>query len=299
LKILIIGSEGFIGGHLVEYFRHRHEVSGVGLVPEPSQPYQYFQVSISQPGWVNIFKTRSFDICINAAGSASVPYSMQHPASDFEYNVLHTMQLLEAIRLYSPACRYLHISSAAVYGSPRSLPVEEAHHIQPLSPYGWHKFMAENICREYTYIYNIATSIVRPFSVYGPGLRKQLFWDLYQKYRSGDKSIELWGTGNESRDFIYISDLCYSFDLIIQHSAFRANIYNIASGIETTVKEAAGLLFAELDKTIAITFNNHVREGDPLNWRASIESIGKYGFSAKVSFSQGIKNLGQWLKSLS
>jgi UDP-glucose 4-epimerase len=299
VKILIIGSEGFIGSHLVEYFRHRHEVYGAGLIPEPSQPYQYFQVSAAQPDWVNIFKTQSFNICINAAGSASVPYSMQHPASDFEYNVLHTMQLLEAIRLHSPLCRYLHISSAAVYGSPKSLPIEEAHHIQPLSPYGWHKYMAENICREYTLIYNIATAMVRPFSVYGPGLRKQLFWDLYQKFKSGDKQIELWGTGNESRDFIYISDLCYSFDLIMRHSAFRGTTYNIASGTETTVKEAAALLFAELDKKIAVTFNNHVREGDPINWQADISSILKYGFSPKISFPKGIQNLGQWLRSLS
>ena len=298
MKILVIGSEGFIGSHLVEYFRHRHEVSGCGLVPEPSQPYQYFQVSLPKPDWTSIFQARSFDVCINAAGSASVPYSMQHPSADFEYNVLHTAQLLETIRLHSPSCRYLHISSAAVYGSPKALPVTEDHHIQPMSPYGWHKYMAENLCREYTHIYNIGTAIVRPFSVFGPGLRKQLFWDLYQKYKTGNKQIELWGTGNESRDFIYITDLCYCFDLIIQHSSFRASTYNVAAGAETTVKEAASLLFAELDDSIRITFNNQVREGDPLNWRACIDSICKYGFNPKISFSQGIKNLGRWLKSL-
>jgi UDP-glucose 4-epimerase len=299
LKILVLGSEGFIGSHLVEYFRRQHEVSGAGLVPEPSQPYRYFQVTAANPDWLSIFQSQAFDVCINAAGSASVPYSMQHPGIDFEYNVLHTKQVLETIRLHSPACRYLHISSAAVYGSPRSLPVKEDHHIQPLSPYGWHKYMAENLCREYTYIYNVPTAMVRPFSVFGPGLRKQLFWDLYQKSKSGNKKIELWGTGNESRDFIYISDLCLSFDLIIQHSSFQAGIYNIASGVETTVKEAAGLLFAELDKSIEITFNNHVREGDPLNWKADISGITRYGFAPKMSFAQGIKNLGQWLRSLS
>jgi nucleoside-diphosphate-sugar epimerase len=65
------------------------------------------------------------------------------------------------------------------------------------------------------------------------------------------------------------------------------------------VKEAAELLFAELDKSIEITFNNHVREGDPLNWKADISGITRYGFAPKISFAQGIKNLGQWLRSLS
>ena len=103
MKILIIGSEGFIGSHLVEYFRRQYEISGAGLVPEPSQPYQYYQVDALRPDWLSIFKANTFDICINAAGSASVPYSMQHPSHDFEHNVLHTMQLLETIRLHAPA----------------------------------------------------------------------------------------------------------------------------------------------------------------------------------------------------
>jgi len=82
---------------------------------------------------------------------------------------------------FNNKCKYLHISSAAVYGNPKQLPVKETDNCQPLSPYGWHKWMSELICQEYFRLYNIRSLIVRPFSVYGPGLRKQLFWDLYGK----------------------------------------------------------------------------------------------------------------------
>lgn len=299
MKILVIGSEGFIGSHLIDYFSKKHEVYGAGHEPVPSRPYNYIPLSITQPDWAGILESQPFDICINAAGSANVPYSMSHPLYDFEHNVLHTIQILEAIRLHRPSCKYLHISSAAVYGSPKSLPISETHHIQPLSPYGWHKTMAENICREYFFIHKIGTVITRPFSVYGPRLRKQLFWDMFQKFRSGQRDIELWGTGNESRDFIFIHDLCYVFDLIIQQSSFESNVYNIASGEETTVREAATLLFAELDKDIVLRFNNHVREGDPINWRADIENIRSLGFNPTISFAEGIIKTSQWLKNQS
>ncbi len=298
MKILVIGSEGFIGSHLIEYFSKEHTVAGAAHEAVASRTYRFFNLTVSQPDWAGIFQADQFDFCINAAGSANVPYSMTHPLYDFEHNVLHTIQLLEAIRLYQPACKYLHISSAAVYGSPQSLPIKETHHVQPLSPYGWHKYSAENICREYHFIHKVNTAITRPFSVFGPRLRKQLFWDLYLKHKTGKSAIDLWGTGRESRDFIYISDLCYSFELIMQQSPFDADVYNIASGVETTVEEAATALYSELGGDVLLNFNQHVREGDPINWRADISAIQHFGFTPKVTFPEGIKKLSQWLKSL-
>ena len=196
-KVIILGSEGFIGSHLVKHFlASGYQVAGCDLYEGISRGYAYFKVSRLSPEWEDVFSRETYDCCINAAGSGNVPYSMSHPFIDFEANTLDTIRVLEAIRRYIPTCRYLHLSSAAVYGNPGVLPVSEDASKHPLSPYGWHKWMAEQICREYHTVYHIAAAAVRPFSVYGPGLRKQLFWDIFQKLKADPATIEMWGTGS-------------------------------------------------------------------------------------------------------
>jgi dTDP-glucose 4,6-dehydratase/UDP-glucose 4-epimerase len=98
----------------------------------------------------------------------------------------------------------------------------------PISPYGYHKLAAENLCKEFNDIYNIQTLIVRIFSAYGPGLKKLLFWDLHQKSLSSDK-VELFGTGEETRDFIFIDDLVKALELVMVNSLYENDIINIES----------------------------------------------------------------------
>lgn len=296
-NILIIGSEGFIGSHLVTHFNKAHQVYGIDLLGSPTQVYRYWQNSRSNNILETCFKETQFNVCINAAGSGNAGYSMQHPLSDFELNVLQTQHVLDIIRGFQPDCKYLHFSSAAVYGNPRHLPVQETDMIDPLSPYGWHKYMAENLCTEYNKIYSVPTAILRPFSVYGPGLKKQLFWDLYQKIKGNESRIELWGTGKETRDFIYIKDLCYCIDLIMQKSEFASTVYNIGVGEETTILRAATALGALLNPGIKIEFNKQAKPGDPQNWKADISKITSLGFTPKFGFDEGILNIANWIQT--
>jgi dTDP-glucose 4,6-dehydratase/UDP-glucose 4-epimerase len=223
---------------------------------------------------------------------------MSHPFIDFESNTLDTMRILEAIRRFNITCRYLHISSAAVYGNPEALPVNEDTSKLPLSPYGWHKLMAELICQEYNGVYKLPTASVRPFSVYGPGLKKQLFWDIFQKAKINPKRIELWGTGKETRDFIYIDDLTYCISIIIEKAQMVGEVYNIASGEESTIKSAVEFFFNCMGWSTQMTFNNNVREGDPLNWQADIKKIVEMGFVPGTSLKQGLIRLSEWLKAV-
>jgi UDP-glucose 4-epimerase len=299
MKIIILGSEGFIGSHLVRYFDQLgYKVFGCDLIEKRSAFFTYFQIEKSLLQWGSIFSEHQFDFCINAAGNGNVNYSLTHPFEDFESNTIDTIEILDSIRKYSPACRYLHISSAAVYGNPASLPVHESAVCNPVSPYGWHKLMAEQVCREYHAIYNIPVVIVRPFSIYGPGLKKQLFWDTYAKYKESPGSIELWGTGNESRDFIYIDDVLRSFDLLLNKAAMQAEVYNLASGNETLIKDAVDKLFSSMDARPVVQFNNKTREGDPLNWQADVTAIAGLGFVPLVSLETGIEKVAKWLSSL-
>jgi nucleoside-diphosphate-sugar epimerase len=297
LKLLVLGSEGFIGSHCVTHFLSRgHEVAGADLFEQPTQQYEYRRISRLSQEMDEWLKEKSFEAVINAAGSANVPFSMTHPVLDFESNCLDTLQVLDGIRQQQPACRYLHISSAAVYGNPLRLPVAEEDQAMPLSPYGWHKLMGELLCREYTSIYGLRTAIVRPFSVYGPGLRKQMFWDLYQKTKAGGP-IQLIGTGKESRDYIHINDVVLAFELILQKSEMKGEIYNIASGEEVTIEKVVRIYFDALSAGNGYTFNGIVRKGDPLNWQANVNKLSKLGFTCKTNLTDGLQQLSKWIKA--
>lgn len=300
MKLLILGSEGFIGRHCVEFYLDAGAtVAGADLYEQPGSSYTYYKISRLSPELDEVLAKGPFDAVINAAGSGNVPYSMTHPLIDFEANCLDAVRVLETIRRFSPSSRYIHLSSAAVYGNPVSLPVAEEQALQPLSPYGYHKLIAEQLCKEYTALFNLSTAIVRPFSVYGPGLQKQMFWDIYKKTQADAGTISLFGTGKESRDYIYVKDLVMALDCILQKGEMKGEIYNLASGTETTIAEAVKVYFAALNMPPRYQFNGVVRPGDPLNWCADITNLTKLGFAATTSLEQGLANTAAWLKTLS
>ena len=300
MRLLVLGSEGFIGSHCVSYFFEKgHIVYGVDLFEQPTKKYNYTKVSRLSPELDELFASETFDVVINAAGSGSVPYSMAHPVLDFEANSLDTIRVLDAIRKHQPACKYLHLSSAAVYGNPKKLPIQEEDLTFPLSPYGWHKLIAEHLCREYSTIFGLRTAVARPFSVYGPGLKKQLFWDVFQKINSREEgSVHLFGSGNESRDYIFISDLIAGLDTIIAHGEMAGEAYNLASGTETKVAEAVSLFIKSLSVNVVVAFDKAVRPGDPLNWCADTTKLRKLGFNSSVSLNDGFVRLAKWLVQL-
>lgn len=294
MKILIVGSMGFIGSHAYHYFSAKHQVWGADVVPNPGAE-NYYQLDKSDTDYSPVFSKQQFDICINASGNGSVPISINKPVFDFELNVTNTIKLLDAIRIQNPSCKFIHMSSAAVYGNPPSLPVTEDLQLKPMSPYGWHKLYSEQICKEYYYMYNLHTINLRLFSVYGEGLKKQLFWDTFQKCQSS-KEIELFGSGNETRDFIYIGDLMKALECVMHRGLFNGEAINVSSGIETSIRDAATIFCAEVDEKIKLKFNNIVKPGDPYNWRADVSTLCGWGFSPQTSINEGLKNTAKWLK---
>lgn len=297
-SVLILGSEGFIGRHCVTNYSNKGwKVCGCDLVAYPSQQYSYIQLSRLNPSFEDAFKDIEYDYCINAAGNGSVPVSIEHPIADFDANCLDVMRLLEILRTKNNNCKYLHISSAAVYGNPLRLPVYENDSLIPLSPYGWHKQISESICREYFVLYKLPIAIVRPFSIFGPGLYKQFFWDLYQKCKQSNE-LTLWGTGSESRDFIYIKDFINALDIVLSNSPMEADVYNVANGIETPISDASFHFVKNFNDAVKINFNNQARQGDPKNWKADISKIKSLGYESEYSFERGIKETIEWLKDL-
>ncbi|MBS1946962.1 MAG: NAD-dependent epimerase/dehydratase family protein [Bacteroidetes bacterium] len=297
-NILVLGSEGFMGSNAVSYFSGKgYEVYKADIILQEAD--HYMAINPEQPDFASLFSNQQFDCCINATGAANVQFSFNQPALDYTLNVSNVFHILNAIRLYNPACKFINFSSAAVYGNPQSLPVSEQCGASPVSPYGMHKLYSEQICREFTEFFSLKTISLRIFSAYGEGLKKQLFWDLFRKIKSSpNNSIELFGTGNESRDFIYIWDIMHAIEIIIGAAQFEGEAINVASGKEVNIKDAVELFVSFIQPGTNVVFKGKNKKGDPLNWMANISLLASKGFSPSFSFEEGLKKTAHWMKAI-
>ena len=154
-------------------------------------------------------------------------------------------------------------------------------------------FMA-NASATFVFFY-VRIRSIRIFSAYGNGLRKQLLWDIYQKYQNTGR-IELFGTGDETRDFIHVSDIVRAIELILAYDG-PENIINVANGEEVSIRELAeiyaGKLGADAD---VVSFNGMVKEGDPRNWRADISLLKRLGYEKHMALSDGIEAYVEWAR---
>jgi len=296
MKILVVGSKGFIGSHCVNFFRNENTAWGCDVYTDYNES-EFFLIDSSNSDFQSIFIQNKFDFCINCSGAASVPESMRDPARDYVLNVYNVFQLLESIRKHNASCKFINLSSAAVYGNPVSLPVSEAHQLLPLSPYGFHKLQAEQLCLEYHRYFGLGTCSLRIFSAYGPGLRKQILWDLFLKSRDSNV-VELFGTGDESRDFIFIDDIMSAINAIVKEGAFDASIYNLSSGESQSIRRVSEIFLTSISWRGTLSFTGIRRPGDPDFWQADISKIKSIGFVPTITIEDGIKKYTKWVSSL-
>lgn len=297
MKILIIGSKGFIGSYAASFFSklEGYEVfeSDINFDYEKSN---YFLIDATNSNFHNLMQSMKFDACINCSGAASVPNSITNPLQDFTLNTLNVFKILDAIRLWQPRCKFLNLSSAAVYGNPKVLPIAESAKCSPVSPYGIHKLQSEVICSEFTTYYGIATCSLRIFSAYGVGLKKQLLWDLYQKLKVSD-DVELFGTGNETRDFIDVRDVARAIGFCLDQASFSGESINVACGNAVSIKELSEI-YTSAFPAKRVIFNGLTKTGDPLYWQADVSLLKSFGFEPQITVQDGVKDYIKWVKNL-
>lgn len=295
MKILVVGSKGFIGSHVFEYFRGKgYQIFGADSIVDYTSE-NYFLIDSVKTGFKEIFEQESFDLCINCSGAANVPESLKNPLRDFRLNVTIVFEILEAIRKHNTSCKMINLSSAAVYGNPASLPVKESQACDPLSPYGMHKYYSEKICYEFYRFFDIKTVSLRIFSAFGEGLQKQLFWDVFKK-STRDRKIELFGTGKETRDFIYIKDLVSLIENVAVYATFDGKAINAASGQETSIKDAVSIFLSLWNPKLKAHFTGLERKGDPNRWIADVSIAKSLGFVNHYSIEEGLANYIIWLR---
>lgn len=298
-KVLITGAGGFVGLNLWRCLADQHYSVIACLKTKPQHKLPQGDIHtliLPNEALDQILKEQQPDFLIHCAGGASVAQSVLNPEQDFHDNVIVTEKVLQSVIKNSPHTKVIFLSSAAVYGNPATKPINDHTPTQPISPYGFHKLLCELICEKYHSLYQLPVSILRVFSVYGPHLRKQLLWDIYQKSLT-QETINLFGTGNETRDFIYIDDLARVIIQVFQSSEFNANKLNVGTGHESTVKQIATTLLQVLNCSKSINFTKQTKPGDPSHWAVDNKSMEKLGVTSWMPLQSGIEHYVHWLQT--
>jgi UDP-glucose 4-epimerase len=195
-KILITGGAGFIGSRLVRSFvKQGADVTIIDRLSTGSleniepvlDKIHLIQADLQQPDELKKLNLSSYDYLFHLAANAYVPTSVENPAFDLNLNLMLTFQILELMRSTKKSPHLIFASTAAVYGNPKKLPITETDPVDPISPYGVSKLAAERYAYVFSKLYGLKTTTLRFFSVYGPGQRKQVVFDMVEKIRQNPK----------------------------------------------------------------------------------------------------------------
>ena len=229
------------------------------------------------------------------AGSASVGISIENPAFDFKLSIPPLVDLLNKLRTSWKGTRLVYISSAAVYGATASLSTSVHSALQPLSPYGLHKKFSEELIFFDQTRNRLDAIIVRPFSVYGPGLKKQLLWDALNKAELGEYCF--FGTGQEMRDWVFVDDLVSLLVDIALYSDHFPSILNVGTGTAISVKNILCKLYLANDIEQVPLFMNMDKAGDPCNLIANAIEQEAYRNYFNTPLEKGLKCYVDWYRS--
>jgi len=219
-RVLVTGSDGFIGRRLVKSLRND------GYIVEE------FDRHIGDISTYE-FNYEELDHIVHLASMIFVPASWDDTKSFYQTNVIGTINLLELCRKMN--CPLTYISSY-VYGTPQYLPVDESHPINPLSPYNHSKLLAEEACRYYSETFNFPVTVFRPVNIYGPGQNPIFLIPkiIQQVFDPAVDAIEVMDL-RPKRDFLFIDDFIDAIQASFNQSKF--DIYNLGTGYSVSVEE--------------------------------------------------------------
>lgn len=296
MDALVTGAHGFVGRHVARSLAEGgYRVSGLGHGDWSGEDIAAWGLSEWRSADVDGETLAEHggkpDLIVHCAGSGSVPYSLERPREDFRRSVEATLSVLDFVRLHAPAARVVLPSSAAVYGLAPSLPIGVDTPLSPLSPYGVHKKIAEDLARSYAAHFGVAVAIVRLFSVYGPGLRKQLLWDASRKIIAGPAIFG--GTGEETRDWLHVDDAAALLTAVSCIASTKAPVVNGGTGEAVRVDWVVDRLVSRLGGTSA-KYTGDMRAGDPRHFRADVHGAHELGWRPRHELGAGIDSYADW-----
>jgi UDP-glucose 4-epimerase len=270
-NILVTGGAGFIGFHLCKKLSEftsnltiydnlsSGKLENVKQIPEAN----FVKADILNPEKLNA--QEKADVIYHLAAQVVVPYSMENPIEDFETNARGTLNILEKAR--KDDAKLVFASSAAVYGNTTKLPTPETYGFNPASCYGLSKVVGEQYCNMYSKQYGLDITIVRFANVYGPRCHG-VIPDFVDKISRNPEKLEIIGTGQQSRDFVHISDIVEALTLVATSQEAKGETFNLGIGKTIKIIDLAKMILKILgltDKTVISTTN--------VPWQGDIKTI--------------------------
>jgi len=305
MTVWITGANGFIGRYLIrELADGGAQVHGLGHGAFAQADRRRLGLQTWLNGEIDAANLNALAAAhglpskvFHLAGGSSVGLSIELPLEDFSRTVASTARLLEWLRNCAPECLLVVASSAAVYGADHAGPIAENAALAPMSPYGHHKRMMEQLCESYALSFGITSLIVRLFSVYGPQLRKQLLWDVCTRLHQEGSALVLGGTGAEIRDWTDVRDVVRLLASLAEVPADQPyRVVNGGSGRPTRVADIAAMLVEGFGKNTAVSYSGLARRGDPLSLLADDGALRRIGFEWRIQVARGIADYVTWFK---
>ncbi len=292
--IVITGGSGFIGSHLCNLLSGQgHSVRILDIAPPPfGIKAEFVRASVLDAPRVQRLVAGAEGI-VHLAALVDVTASLSDPFSDFQVNAQGTINVLEAAR-HAGVEKVAYASSAAVYGNPVEMPVNEGHPTSPLSPYGASKLTAERYVLLYNSLYGMKNTALRLFNVYGRGQNAHSpYSGVITKFAnalSEGKQPIIYGDGSQTRDFVNVADVCNAFSLALGAGGSSEPV-NIGSGKETSVLALLKTMCTLSGKPCNPQFLP-MRKGEIERSVADYsEAREKLGYYPKVELEEGLEEL--------
>ena len=326
-KILVTGSSGFIGSNLVmRLLNDHHDFCVVGIdnmndyydvslkeyrlnkIKELNKNFEFIKGDISDNDFIkNLFDKYNFDIVINLAAQAGVRYSLENPDAYISSNIIGFYNLIEAIRNH-PVEHFIYASSSSVYGGNTKVPFSTDDKVDhPVSLYAATKKSDELLAYTYSHLFNIKTTGLRFFTVYGPAGRPDMAYFSFTNKLLNNEKIKIFNYGKCERDFTYIDDIVEGIVRIIDKGSIdNYNIYNIGNNhpenLMDFVYTLANCLIENGLLNNDFNIDDHMelvemQKGDvPVTYADTLPLENDYGFKPDTALKDGLNKFCRWYK---
>lgn len=301
-KILITGSSGQLGSHLVEHLRDKYDIIGLDVKTSRISEVKKITVvgDIRDRDIVNDL-VKKVDAIIHTASQLNIDHSLANPTLDADINIIGTLNLLDAARNNKRVFKFIYFSSSSVYGDCQYLPIDEKHPLNPVSPYGLSKLTGEKYCLLFDKIYDVPAVCIRPFNIYGdredPGSPYASIIARFVDAVRNSKPLTIYGDGKQMRDLVHVKDGVSFIEILLERKETRREVYNLGSGKPTTILEIAKLILKAygIKEEKNILFKER-EKGKIIHSYADIEKSREIGYNPKIALEDGINDLIKFYK---
>ncbi len=293
MKVLILGSEGFVGHNLVQGLKDSFEIIASDIVNFSDQDVKYVKSDITQFNEIKSI-SKGIDVIINLVAHTLVS-SFDQIITNAQVNIIGMLNVLEAARVNNVK-KIIFPSASSMIGIAKENPVTEQHQATPKTAYGVSKLACEHYLRIYKELYDMNYVVFRFFNIYGPYQTNGLIPNIFSKLQKNEP-IPVFGKGDQMRDYVYIKDIIKYFSKAITSNIADNQVINMGTGQGATVKDVIDLASKQVGVDPKIDYKPE-RPGEITNFVADTKLLkALFGTVPSTPLDEGLQLTYEWLNN--